>query len=68
LAIFDLRLGGDPYFWAKNEGKTVDYECDGIENQRFWANNGGEVIGDLRFSIADWVETLIFRVKTRVQV
>jgi len=34
-------LGGDPRFWAKNEGKTVDYECDGVGNRRFWAKNGG---------------------------
>jgi len=33
----------------------------------FWAKNGGEVIGDWRFSIADWVETLIFALKTGVE-
>jgi len=68
LAIFDCRLSGDPRFWAKNEGKTVDYECDGVGNRRFWAKNGGASIDYLRFSIADWVETLVFRSKTGVQI
>jgi len=35
-----MRIG-NPHFWAKNEGKTVDYECDGIENRRFWAKKRG---------------------------
>jgi len=38
-----------------------------IENPHFWAKNRGASIDYLRFSIYDWVETLIFGRKTRVK-
>jgi hypothetical protein len=42
LSIFDLRLGGDPYFLAKNGGSCVDYAWGGrFGKRRFWVKNGG---------------------------
>ena len=35
--------------------------------RRFWGKNGGASIDYLRFSIFDWLETLVFGRKTRVK-
>jgi len=61
-----MRIG-NPHFWAKKRHRSRDLGCDGVGNQRFWVKNGGASINYLRFSIYDWVETLIFGRKTRVK-